>query len=148
MSLEAWREIIETLARENCEWNFVVLAAPTQELQPFRALNVAIFRNNADLLNLAAMIARFSALISVDTGSVHIADNLQIPTLGIYTRKMAKRWRGGTYGGKFLQLIMPNDKNEKRDKQAVLGFLRAGLGEMSANLTTISANPAQMRSAK
>lgn len=140
LSLEAWREIVETLAVEFNEYNFVILSAPTQRLQTFNAPNVAIFENNADLLNLVAMIARNSALISVDTGSVHIADNLQIPTLGIYTRKMAKRWRGGTYGGRFLQFIMPNDKNEMRDKQAVLGFLRANLTEISENLTQLSAN--------
>lgn len=141
LSLKSWREIIEILAVENSEYNFVILSAPTQKLSPFHAQNVAIFENNVDLLNLVAMIARFSALISVDTGSVHIADNLQIPTLGIYVRKMAKRWRGGTYGGKFVQFIIPNNKNEMRDKQALLGFLRANLTKLSTNLT-------QMRDAK
>ena len=140
LRLDLWREIVETLAVEFSEYNFVILSAPTQKLQSFNAPNVAIFENNSDLLNLVAMIARFYALISVDTGSVHIADNLQIPTLGIYTRKMAKRWRGGTYGGVFAQFIMPNDKNEMIDKQAVMGFLRANLIKFSANLT--SANPA------
>ncbi len=128
--MKAWREIVGDLAVEFSEYNFVILSAPTQKLQSFNTPNVAIFENNSDLLNLVAMIARFYALISVDTGSVHIADNLQIPTLGIYTRKMAKRWRGGTYGGVFAQFIMPNDKDEMRDKRAVLGFLRANLSQI------------------
>ncbi len=130
MSMKAWREIAMDLAREFSAYNFVILSAPTQNIEPFSVPNVRIFVNNADLLNLVAMIARFSALISVDTGSVHIADNLQIPTLGIYTRKMAKRWRGGTYGGAFAQFIMPNDKDEMRDKRAMLDFLMANLSQI------------------
>ena len=72
------------------------------------------------------MIARCNALISVDTGSVHIADNLQVPTLGIYTRKMIKRWRGGTYGGRFVHFLMPicGKKNDESYKRDLLAFLK------------------------
>ena len=141
LGLNSWREIVEVLATEHSAYNFVILSAPTHNLPSFNAPNVAIFKNNNDLLNLVAMIARFSTLISVDTGSVHIADNLQIPTLGIYTRKMAKRWCGGTCGGRFAKIIMPNDKNETRDKEAILSFLRANLIDFSENSANLGANP-------
>lgn len=127
LSLKAWRDIVKYLASEFSDCNFVILSAPTQKIEPFDVPNVMIFENNSDLLNLVAMIARFSALISVDTGSVHIADNLQIPTFGIYTRKMAKRWCGGTYGGKFSQFIISNDKNEIHNKYNVLEFLKINI---------------------
>ena len=81
------------------------------------------------------MSARLNALISVDTGNIHIADNLQIPTLGIYTRKMARRWRGGTYGGKFSQFVVAdNDRfvanDNNGDKDALLAFLNAEIPNM------------------
>ena len=128
-SLDSWREIVESLAIEFSAFDFVVLCPPNARLEPFSAQNVAIFTNNADLLNIVAMTARFYALISVDTGNVHIADNLQIPTLGIYTRKMLKRWRGGTYGGKFAPFVMPFhcDENDALYKQKLLAFLKGHL---------------------
>lgn len=121
-SLEIWREIVESLAREFDGVNFIVLCPPTQKLESFIAPNVAIFVNNSDLLNLVAMSAAFCAFISVDTGNVHIADNLKIPTLGIYTRQMIKRWRGGTYGGKFVPFIM-RDLPKANDTQYKKQFL-------------------------
>ena len=120
---------MESLAREFSAHNFIVFYPPNREVELFSAPNVAIFKNNADLLNLVAMSAKLNALISVDTGNIHIADNLQIPTLGIYTRKMARRWRGGTYGGEFLQFVVARD-DDKNDKDAPLAFLRAGLPNM------------------
>lgn len=135
-SLEAWREMIEALAREFSNIDFIVLCPPNQHLESFNAPNVKIFVNNDDLLNLIAITARFNALISVDTGNVHIADNLQVPTLGIYTRKMLKRWRGGTYGGKFAPFIMPlhngnyGKENDALYKQKFLGFLQTQIPTM------------------
>lgn len=128
-SLESWREIVESLASKFSDFDFVILCPPNTHLEPFSAPNVAIFKNNADLLNIVAMTAHCNALISVDTGNVHIADNLQVPTLGIYTRKMLKRWRGGTYGGEFVPFLMPfhSDKNEIIYKQKLLAFLKGHL---------------------
>ena len=129
-SLDSWRDIVESLAREFSDFDFIVLCPPNARLEPFIAQNVAIFKNNADLLNVVAMMAYCNALISVDTGNVHIADNLQIPTLGIYTHKMLKRWRGGTYGGKFAPFVMPFDENDALYKQKLLAFLVANLADL------------------
>ena len=126
-SLPTWREIIQTIAQEFRACNFIILTAPPHKLKSFDIPNIAIFANNADLLNLVAITERFSALISIDTGNVHIADNLRIPTLGISTPKMAKKWRGGTYGGKFAQFIMPisGEHNDLLYKEALLDYARA-----------------------
>ena len=127
-SLQTWREIIQTIAQEFRACNFIILTAPPpHKLKSFDIPNIAIFANNADLLNLVAITERFSALISIDTGNVHIADNLRIPTLGISTPKMAKKWRGGTYGGKFAQFIMPisGEHNDLLYKEALLDYARA-----------------------
>lgn len=135
LRVEAWREIITELSSEFSAYNFIVFCPPNREVERFNVPNVAIFKNNHDLLNLVAMSARLNALISVDTGNIHIADNLQIPTLGIYTRKMARRWRGGTYGGKFSQFVVAdNDRfvvnDNNGDKDALLAFLNAEIPNM------------------
>lgn len=91
-------------------YRFIVLCPPNQAIEEFGCENIAIFVNNSDLLNLVAMTERLNLLISVDTGNVHIADNLQIPTLGLYTQEMFTRWRGGSYGGIFKGLIIKDDE--------------------------------------
>ncbi len=110
LSLPAWRRIIMQLANNFKHYHFIVLCPPNQVIEEFRCENIAIFVNNSDLLNLVAMTKRLNLLISVDTGNVHIADNLQIPTLGLYTQEMFRRWRGGSYGGIFKGLIIKDDE--------------------------------------
>lgn len=122
--------MVESLAREFEAHNFIVFCPPNREVERFCAPNVAIFKNNADLLNLVAMSARLNALISVDTGNIHIADNLQIPTLGIYTRKMIKKWRGGTYGGKFVEFMVRSNESDLARKNRLLAFLRTEIANI------------------
>lgn len=110
LSLPAWRRIIMQLADNFKHYRFIVLCPPNQAIEEFGCENIAIFVNNSDLLNLVAMTKRLNLLISVDTGNVHIADNLQIPTLGLYTQEMFRRWRGGSYGGIFKGLIIKDDE--------------------------------------
>lgn len=110
LSLPAWRRIIMQLADNFKHYRFIVLCPPNQAIEEFGCENIAIFVNNSDLLNLVAITKRLNLLISVDTGNVHIADNLQIPTLGLYTQEMFRRWRGGSYGGIFKGLIIKDDE--------------------------------------
>ena len=117
LSLPAWRRIIMQLADNFKHYRFIVLCPPNQAIEEFGCENIAIFVNNSDLLNLVAMTKRLNLLISVDTGNVHIADNLQIPTLGLYTQEMFRRWRGGSYGGIFKGLII---KDSEADTEAEL----------------------------
>lgn len=89
--------------------------------------NVVMFINNDDLLNLIALTNALSALISVDTGNVHIADNLCVPTIGLYKRSMFKRWRGGSYGGAFEGFVLDGSNNADK---AFLAFIKAHLPNM------------------
>lgn len=114
LSVESWRKIITHLARNFRHYYFVIMTSPTRKIDDFHLENVFVFENNSDLLNLVAMTKRLNLLISVDTGNVHIADNLQIPTLGLYTKKMFKRWRGGTYGGKFWGFVIKDNATEDK----------------------------------
>ena len=46
-----------------------------------------IYKNDHDLLNLVEILSKVSFLISPSTGSIHLASNLDIPTLGLYSKK-------------------------------------------------------------
>lgn len=53
---------------------------------------LAILKNNGDILNLAELISRLSLLISPSSGPIHIATNLLIPTIGIYSKEDTTKW--------------------------------------------------------
>lgn len=56
--------------------------------------NFCIFHNDEDLLNLVELISRIDLLISPSTGNIHIADNLEIPSIGIFSFKDTILWGG------------------------------------------------------
>lgn len=78
--------------------------------------NVFVFKNNNDLLNLVEITSRLDLLLSSDTGNVHIADNLKIPTLEIISKKTYNQWRGGWYGGYCKAIPLPYKWNKNKDK--------------------------------
>ena len=106
-------EIINTLCACFTKINFILTSfVGTQyDLRACKELNAPnckIFVNNADILNLIALFERVDALISVDTGNIHIADNMRLPTFGLYNRAVLKRWGGGSYGGVFEAFCVEN----------------------------------------
>lgn len=56
--------------------------------------NFFIFENNSDLLNLVELIARMDLVISPSTGNIHIADNLGISSIGLFSHKDTIKWGG------------------------------------------------------
>ncbi|MCE3047047.1 glycosyltransferase family 9 protein [Helicobacter kayseriensis] len=56
--------------------------------------NFFIFENNSDLLNLVELITRMNLVISPSTGNIHIADNLGIPSIGLFSHKDTIKWGG------------------------------------------------------
>lgn len=56
--------------------------------------NLLIFENNENLANLIELLRLSCLLISPSTGTIHLADLLQIPSIGIYNRKDSRLWLG------------------------------------------------------
>lgn len=93
-SLEVWLEIIRTLAQTYPKVAFILttrMQSPLCSIH-FTEPNIVVFANNDDVLNLVALTARLAMLVSVDTGNMHIADNLGIPRVGLYPSSMIRRW--------------------------------------------------------
>lgn len=57
--------------------------------------NFSIFHNNSDLLNLVALLEKVNLVISPSTGAIHIADNLGIPSIALFSAKDRNAWGGG-----------------------------------------------------
>lgn len=62
--------------------------------------NFFLFENDSDLLNLVELIAQMDLLISPSTGNIHIADNLGIPSIALFSHKDTILW-----GGDFMHYI-------------------------------------------
>lgn len=112
-SLKKWVEIINALCARFTKIDFILtsfVGAPydLHACKELNAPNCKIFVNNADILNLIALFERVDGLISVDTGNIHIADNMRLPTFGLYSRAVLERWSGGNYGGVFEAFCVEN----------------------------------------
>ena len=71
-----------------------------------------IFKNDSDLLNLVALIAQIDLLISPSTGNIHIADNLGIPSIALFSQKDSIAW-GGQMHYVLLDKLSPSEAIEQ-----------------------------------
>lgn len=111
-----WLELIDTLAKRYADILFII---PTYEGNPqsfdFPKLeNLKLFYNTLDLFNLVALTSKIDLLISPSTGNAHIANNLKIPLLGIFSKRDTMLWRGENMEIKNL-IIVP----KKREKLSI-----------------------------
>lgn len=118
-SLQEWIEITQELAQLFKECGFILMNYSKSGVAfgNFSQPNIKIFKNNEDLLNLVEFLNSLDLLLSVNTGVVHIADNLGIPTLEIIRKSESKKWAGGAYAGwgDYKNVILP--KNWQQDSQ-------------------------------
>ncbi|WP_412175483.1 glycosyltransferase family 9 protein [Campylobacter sp. CNRCH_2013_0898h] len=70
---------------------------------------IFIFKNDDNLLNLVEIISKTECLINPSTGTIHIASNLKIPTIGLYTKKDSILWY--TYDKNYVFIDNLNEKN-------------------------------------
>lgn len=68
--------------------------------------NLKVFVNNHDIASLTHITKNLDLLISIDTGNVHLADILQIPSLCFIRSVVAYRMSGGSYGGVYKQVVV------------------------------------------
>lgn len=99
LTLEEYETIAQALIKDYC------LILPTFEnrtsliRQTFSHVllshcNFFLFENDSDLLNLIELISQIDLLISPSTGNIHIADNLGIPSIALFSHKDTILWGG------------------------------------------------------
>ncbi|ANV98757.1 hypothetical protein BBW65_03785 [Helicobacter enhydrae] len=97
LTLQGWLHLATSLASLYPQILFII---PTYEGNPQTLeltdtpKNIVIFYNTPDLFNLIELIKRLKLLISPSTGNAHIANNLKIPLLGLFSKRDTMLWRG------------------------------------------------------
>ncbi|RDU61458.1 glycosyltransferase family 9 protein [Helicobacter sp. MIT 14-3879] len=74
---------------------------------------ITLFQNNYDVLNLAEILSRVSLLISPSTGAIHLASNLRIPSIGLYSHKDTRKW--ATYDRRYVIINKPKEELDSRE---------------------------------
>lgn len=104
LTLQGYATLATTLAKALPQAQIIISSfeyAPTfpLEAQPDspnskETKNIHIFKNNHDLGNLIELVRSVDLLISPSTGTIHIADNLGIKIIGLYSKKDMRLWLG------------------------------------------------------
>lgn len=85
---------------------FVAKVQSCHELQSQKS-KLFIYQNDNTVSNLIALLGFVSLLISPSTGTIHLASNLGIKTIGLYSRKDTTRWATQDK----LYIIIPKEKS-------------------------------------
>lgn len=107
LPLSAYIDLTYKLAARFESMRFVILhyeGAPTPCLQD-PPPNVFVFSNDSNLANLIELLRLSCLLISPSTGTIHLADMLHIPTIGIYNRKDSRLWLGDSMQKQHLVIL-------------------------------------------
>ncbi|TLD82643.1 hypothetical protein LS70_006610 [Helicobacter sp. MIT 11-5569] len=106
-----WINLAQLLASQFPNILFIMLTYKENpcKLEPFKEQNISIFENDNQLINLIALTKHFNVLLSLNTGNIHIADILRIPTLIINKTKERYNCIGGSYGGEFDAVYLPKN---------------------------------------
>lgn len=107
LPLSAYIDLAYKLAARFESMRFVILhyeGAPTPCLQD-PPPNVFVFSNDDNLANLIELLRLSCLLISPSTGTIHLADMLHIPTIGIYNRKDSRLWLGDSMQKQHLVIL-------------------------------------------
>lgn len=124
LSLQGWLNLTCKLAKLYPQVLFIL---PTYQGNPI-ALdftptlpNIVVFKNNRDLFNMVELISRLWLLISPSTGNAHIANNLKIPLLGLFSKRDRVLWRGENMEpDKLITLQKPQIKMSKEQEEGAI----------------------------
>lgn len=80
------------------------------------ARNIHIFKNNHDLGNLIELVRSVDLLISPSTGTIHIADNLGIKIIGLYSKRDIRLWLGKNMDKSYM-IVLKTHYSKLKQKQ-------------------------------
>ena len=82
------------------------------------AKNIHIFKNNHDLGNLIELVRSVDLLISPSTGTIHIADNLGIKIIGLYSKRDMRLWLGKNMDKSSIIVLKTHYSKLKRSEES------------------------------
>ncbi|MCK4856448.1 MAG: glycosyltransferase family 9 protein [candidate division Zixibacteria bacterium] len=96
---EKYTELVRGLAADYADRQFLIMAAPVDYHQAQRIAaggdNVRVIQSGLSLLDVISMVKHLDCIMSPDTSICHIAANLGVPLLGLYSQAEGNfaRWR-------------------------------------------------------
>lgn len=82
------------------------------------AKNIHIFKNSHDLGNLIELVRSVDLLISPSTGTIHIADNLGIKIIGLYSKRDMRLWLGKNMDKSSMIVLKTHYSKLKQDEES------------------------------
>ena len=79
---------------------------------------ILVFENDEEILNLVALVEEVSCVISPSTGTIHLASNLGVPTIGLYAKWDLGRW--GTRDGRYVFIPDVRDRLDDRTQEGLV----------------------------
>ncbi|HDZ5084666.1 TPA: hypothetical protein RTH08_001558, partial [Campylobacter jejuni] len=106
--IKDWIKLAESLSLKYPKFLFILLNFSANSIQYNikQNANLKVFCNNKSIASLVSVSQKLDFLITIDTGNLHLCDILQIPTLAFTSNLAAYRFGGGSYGGRFDNLIV------------------------------------------
>ncbi|WP_104762573.1 glycosyltransferase family 9 protein [Helicobacter aurati] len=90
-----------------------------------------VFQNTDDVLNLVEILSRVSLVISPSTGTIHVASNLGIPTLGLYSQKDTIKW--GTRDKRYVIIDKTKDTLDLQHSDSIIQQVLQNLESLLEN---------------
>lgn len=111
LTMQDWILLASYLAKKypSILFIFTSFAHNNFTFRDFEEENIQTFVNNKDILNLVELLKHCNLAVSISTGNIHIADNLKIPTFGLFGKSDEKLFPCGNYGATFEALYLPKD---------------------------------------
>lgn len=126
LTLQGFSTLATTLAKALPQAQIIISSfegAPTfpfeaqpDSLNSKEARNIHIFKNNHDLGNLIELVRSVDLLISPSTGTIHIADNLGIKIIGLYSKRDMRLWLGKNMD-KSSMIVLKTHYSKLKQKQ-------------------------------
>ena len=100
--------------------NFISTLKQWQNNAQNEISKLLIFKNDDDILNLAALIEKMHYVISPSTGTIHLASNLCVPTIGLFSQYDTIKW--GTKSNQYV--ILPKPKNDMSENDINIAIMQ------------------------
>lgn len=118
-----WLKLIHALALQYPKTLFIIptYQGNTKVLKLPTAKNVLHFCNTLDLFNLIALTSKMDLLISPSTGNAHIANNLHIPLIGVFSKRDTMLWIGENMDIHNLVIVPKKRENlTEKDEEKII----------------------------
>ncbi|TEY02032.1 glycosyltransferase family 9 protein [Campylobacter sp. US33a] len=92
---------------------------------------IYIFKNDDDILNLLALLYFSKCLISPSTGTIHLASNIKIPSIGLYLYKDDLYWK--TFNQNYVFISKKQSDLSKSESEEIIEEVLKRLDELMSD---------------